>query len=419
MRFFQRMICAISKLIFHPSLPLLSALLILFIICGIFPTLSFVSIFRERQDCFGIRKSVGISKLQHDDISSTVRSSPVRYLWCVNHYGPNNQLKDFIKCAVLAIMKNFTLIIPPLYTHYLDQIQGIQQFEQFYDLERLAFALKFIKMKTFLQANKNYQNQTIMDCYLQEERLDEHMMYFANEAFKTVQKHQRVSVNFYRHVNLTSNPSAEEIDKRSENCSSTFLNIHYWALNNLTSAFNAHVQTIFSHMHRTALVQRLASQLKMTLPELLVGNYSRSNLTTLAVVHMRLGDRVVMSVQMYLDQIMELAHSGIQFTHLHIMSPYLKTIDIYQLATRLSFGFTTSQTLFDHARFLIDDYLFDIVEQELALQAPIFFASPWSTYSATVLLQKLHQHRGSVYIFRSGKEHRTFVVTKDNAIYYN
>ena len=41
-----------------------------------------------------------------------------QYLWCVNHYGPNNQLKDFVKCGAIAMMNNYTLVSPPLYAHY-------------------------------------------------------------------------------------------------------------------------------------------------------------------------------------------------------------------------------------------------------------------------------------------------------------
>jgi hypothetical protein len=47
------------------------------------------------------------------------------------------------------------LIIPPLFPHCQDKTQEIQWFEDFYDLEQLAQALKFVKLKQFIQQTVN------------------------------------------------------------------------------------------------------------------------------------------------------------------------------------------------------------------------------------------------------------------------
>jgi hypothetical protein len=99
-------------------------------------------------------------------ISTSPHSHSSRYLSCANHHGPNDQWKGFIKCSVIAILNNFTLIIPPLFPHCQDKTQEIQWFEDFYDLEQLAQALKFVKLKQFIQQTVNRDNKTMMDCYM-------------------------------------------------------------------------------------------------------------------------------------------------------------------------------------------------------------------------------------------------------------
>ena len=347
------------------------------------------------------------------------RNVSTRYLWCVNHYGPNNQLKDFMKCCVIAMTANFTLIIPPLYPHYLDKIQAIQHFGHFYDLEKLSEALDFITLKQFIQQTPKGENKTMMGCHLQQVKLDGHMIYYANNALKIVENYYKTQISFYHEKSLSSSPSFSEIAEKVDNCTSVYLNIHYLALHHLSSATNTHVKSIFPHLHRTPLIQRIASKLINVLPNLVIGNITKNNLTILAVVHFRLGDRVVMNVSMYIHHLLLLIQSGVHFTHVHIMCPYLSPADVSQLAHSLPVPITTSQILSNRARFLVDDYFFNVLEQEIAFQAPIFIASPWTTYSATVVLQKLYQNRGAVHIFPIDPKNRTYLVNKQNANYYN
>ncbi len=133
---------------------------------------------------------------------------------------------------------------------------------------------------------------------------------------------------------------------------------------------------------------------------------------------MRLGDYTVMSLSMYIKQILLLINSTVHFTHLHIMCPFLSSTDIKQLNDSLPIAFTTTQHLLDHVHFVLDDYLFDVLEQEIAYQAPIFLASPWTTYSATVLMQKVYQQKGIVYVLSKNSDSRPFLVTKKNARYF-
>ncbi|CAM2730178.1 unnamed protein product [Rotaria socialis] len=364
--------------------------------------------------------SVDILKTRYNLALASSHVNSPKYLWCVNHYGPNNQLKDFTKCCVIAIMHNFTLIIPPIFPHYQDKTQGIQTFDDFYDLEQLAQVLNFVTIKQFIQKTKDNQNTTTINCNMQQRELDRDMTYYSENSWKSVEKDHNIKIHFHRLVNLSSQPNLkkEEIIHKAENCTSIFLNIHYLALTHLSKAENTLVQKLFRHIHRTSLIQRMASQLINQLPQLAIGNFSGNKLTKWAVAHMRLGDRVVMSVPRYLKQILHLIANGVHFTHLHIMCPYLNSTDIDQVTNSVPVAITTTTQLFDRVRLVLDDYLFDVLEQEISFQAPIFIASPWTTYSATIVMQRLHQKKGTTYVFSDGPENHTFLVTEQNATYY-
>ena len=146
----------------------------------------------------------------------------------------------------------------------------------------------------------------------------------------------------------------------------------------------------------------MTTELINYIPKLVIGkNSSLKNLTNLAVIHIRLGDHTVMNISMYIKQILYLLKTNVYFTHLHIMCPYLNLVDIKQLNDSLPIPFTTTQILLNHTRFILDDYLFDVLEQEIAYQAPIFLASPWTTYSATVFNAKsLSRKRYCLYIIK-------------------
>jgi hypothetical protein len=100
------------------------------------------------------------------------------------------------------------------------------------------------------------------------------------------------------------------------------------------------------------------------------------------------------------------------------MCPYLNAIDIRNLTENLPIPFTITQDLLSHVRYVLDDYMFSVLEQEIAYQAPIFLASPWTTYSATVLMQKVYQEKGIVYILSSKEKIQPLLVTKKNVKYF-
>jgi hypothetical protein len=206
-----------------------------------------------------------------------------------------------------------------------------------------------------------------------------------------------------------------ELTAKAKYCSSIFLHIDYMAYIRLFRVPNVYQQLTYKHFHRTPLIKRMASALIKLLPELVINrNHSKPKFNTLAVIHMRLGDHVVMNVSMYTERILYLIKSGVRFTHLHIMCPYLNVWDIKYLTKNLPIPFTATQHLLPHVRFLLDEYLFDVLEQEIAYQAPIFLASAWSSYSGTVLMQKVYQKQGTVYILSPEQETPASLVTEKN-----
>ena len=162
----------------------------------------------------------------------------------------------------------------------------------------------------------------------------------------------------------------------------------------------------------------MARQLIELLPQLVNRNASKGALTTLAVAHMRLGDHTVMSVPMYIKQILALMASGVRFTHLHVMCQSLNSTDEEKLKKSLPIPLTTTDQISQRIQFVLNDYVFDVLEQEVALQAPVFIGSPWTTYSATVLMQKVYQKKGTVYLFSTKRDQRPFLVTAKNAQYF-
>jgi hypothetical protein len=356
---------------------------------------------------------------------TSITTTPVRhntstqYLWCVNHYGPNNQLKDFIKCCIIALINNYTLIIPPLYPHYGDDRRDIQWFDHFYDLKQLSLVLNIITLDQFVPKMKTNGKKLMIDCYIQQIELVAGRYWYSKNTLISIQNYYKISVDFHHHINLSRHFTMNDISSKSRNCSSMFLHIHYTAFSQFFVTPNIHVQKIFEYLRRTALIQRMASQSIKLLPQLVMNkNQSKTSLTNLAVVHMRLGDHIVLSVSTYIKQILFLINNGVRFTHLHIMCPYLTTSDIKQLNDSLPVAFTTTQQLLNHLNFVLDGYLFDVLEQEIAYQAPFFIASPWTTYSATVLMQKVYQQKGTVYVFSTKLDSRPFLVTKKNVKYF-
>jgi len=349
---------------------------------------------------------------------TTLHNTSSQYIWCVNHYGPNNQLKDFFKCCIIAMINNYTLIIPPLYPHYGDQIRGIQWFDHFYDLKQLSLVLNIITLDQFIPPKIN-KKKVMIDCYIRQIELVKNRMWYPLNALTSIKNNYKINIDFYRYINLSSRFDMNELSNKAKNCSSIFLHIHYTAFGHFFSSANIYTRSIFENLRRNALIQRMASESIKLLPQLVIGkNHSQNHLTTLAVIHMRLGDHTVMSVSMYIKQILYLFNNSVHFTHLHIMCPYLSSTDIRQLTDSLPMAFTTTQHLLNHVRFVLDGYLFDVLEQEIAYQAPIFFASPWTTYSATIVMQKVYQQKGIVYVLSTKDKIRPFLVTQKNVKYF-
>ena len=349
---------------------------------------------------------------------TSVSTSAPSYLWCLNYHGPNNQLKGIIKCSLIAATNNFTLVIPPLFPHYQDKTQGIQSFQDFYEVERLAAIVNFVTFESFLEKVETDDGKLMIDCNVIQIGLPHWVPYHVGITFRPIEKHYQTKIDFKRFLNLSSSAKLEDIHKVVDRCSSIFLQSDYLAFGHLLTAQHIHVQRIFRHLHRNAIIRRMASHMIDLLPQLARANQFRNNHTSLAVAHLRLGDRVVLSLPMYTMQISKLIQNGIYFTHLHVMCPYLTSTDIDYLISSIPISITTTEILSKNANFTLDDYLFDVLEQEIAMQAEIFIASPWTTYSSTVVLQKLNQNMGAVYTFTDTGMNRTLPVTVSNATYY-
>jgi hypothetical protein len=294
----------------------------------------------------------------------------------------------------------------------------VQDIGHFYDLEQLASVIKFITLHRFVTM-QNSSLRNVSNCYLRQANLKPNLAQYGNKPLNTIWDLYRIKVNFHQQRNLSSTFDMGELIRNIGNCTLVYLDIHYLALNDLSAATNINAQKIFPHLKRTPLIQRMASQLIDGLPQLTHKRSQGTQLSTLAVAHIRLGDRVVMAVPRYIEQILDLIKSNVSFTHLHIMCPFLTDTDISQFTNTIPIPITTTKTLFDRHRIVIDEYLFDVLEQEIAFQAPIFIASPWTSYSATVIFQKLYQDKGAVYIFSDTGLSRASLVSRVNFIYYN
>jgi hypothetical protein len=317
------------------------------------------------------------------------------------------------------MISNYTLIIPPLYPHYGDKMRGVQWFDHFYDIKHLKSIVNLITLDQFIPENL-YQKKVMIDCYIQQIELVQGRSWYSLNTLNSIQSYYKIKIAFNHYRNLSRHFNMNELLNQSNSCSSIFLHIHYTTFGQFFSSPNFYTKLIFEHLHRNTLIQRMTTELIKFLPQLIANkNHSAQNqLNTLAVIHMRLGDHTVMSVSMYIQQIRLLMKSGVRFTHLHIMCPYLKTADIKNLTDHLPIPFTITQDLLSHVGYVLDGYLFNILEQEIAYQAPIFLASPWTTYSATVLMQKVYQEKGTVYVLSSKGNIPPVLVTKKNVKYF-
>ena len=111
--------------------------------------------------------------------------------------------------------------------------------------------------------------------------------------------------------------------------------------------------------------------------------------------------------------------SGLRFTHLHIMCPYLNASEVEYARSHIDVSLTTTRDVYDEVRLILDDYLFDVLEQEMGLRAEIFIGSPRTTYSSTVIMQKVYQGKGQVFLFSTNPNQAPLQVTKSNVQYFD
>lgn len=351
-------------------------------------------------------------------INST-KSVQRKFLWCVNHYGPNNQIKDFIKCTIIAAMNNYSVVLPPLFPHYQNRIRGIQWFQHFYDWTRLKNAIDLITFDDFIRLNSQNESLISIDCYIEHVSAVENRRWYADNALKSIQYYFRKTVDFKNHANLSYNFDLNELALKASECSSIFLHIHYTKFDSFFTTSNIYMQRIFRNLHRTPLIARMAERTIGSFHDLQnKTNASRKDKKILAVVHFRLGDVTVLTLDKYLEQIKYLLERKTTWNHLHIMCPYLNASNIKYLKDRLPARVTTTPQLYQHFRFVLNDFLFDILEQEIAFQAEVFIGSPWTTFSATVIMQRIYQRKGPVYLFSSNEKEHPFLVTEKNAKYF-
>ena len=330
--------------------------------------------------------------------------SKTTYLWCANHYGPNSQLKDFFKCAILAMKHKYTIILPPLYPHLHDKTKGIQRFERFYDLQTLRNAFRFITLEQFIEIGTNNLKQVVIDCYVQHLFPIHTKIHYGNHTLVTVQKYFNISIVFNRQSNLHKYFDARQFSHETEPCSSVFLYIRYETTLNFFSPLSHYAQKIFKFFKRSLLVQRLAQEQLQVLHQLLTGNITTSQSPTLAVAHFRRGDHKVLPIARYAAQLRNLLKNTTSFTHLYIMCPYIEPKEMNLLKSSIPIPFVATDALMKRNATFIEDYLFDIVEQELGYQAPVFIGSPRSTYSSTILWQRVYQDKGKTYLFTTNTD---------------
>lgn len=351
--------------------------------------------------------------------STPVSSSPPRYLWCVNHYGPNSQLKDVVKCMVLAIMYNFTMILPPLYPHVRDTTRGIQRFEHFHDLDKLKHILNFVTLEQYINKRKYDQQHVTIDCYVHHMFRIHTKLHYGDHTLMTTAEHLNINFTINRNLNVSAFFSQKEFSRVTKFCSSIYLYMRFEWTWNIFRPLHRYVKLVMQYWDRSVLIHRLANEAMDYLKQTFLRNKTSNSSMILAVAHLRRGDHNVLPVEIYGKQLANLLKSGTNFTHLYVMCPFLKTKEIEKLHQIISVPLLTSDVLTNHLKVVMDEFLFDIVEQELGFHAPIFIGSPLSTYSATIYLRKLYQNKGDAYLFVRKHGEMSQKLTKDNVAYFD
>ena len=363
-----------------------------------------------------------LKSLSYDSLDETNDSniSDSNFILCVGECGPNNQLRDFVKCAIIAKLNNFTMIIPPFFPHYKSKKNLIRTIDQWYDIKELNKFVKTISLVNFMQKNSGSQSTFLIDCYVQRYDQWEPRKLYAQRSIAFIQNQFGKYLSFRQFLDSSRNETLDQHFASMKNCSSIFLHFFSHSLNRYVRPRSDYLRGIFQNLKRRSFIQDFAQQIIKEIPNLMINNGSihRKLLTNLSVIHLRQGDRIVMNTTDFINQILYLMSIGVQFTHFHLMSPYLTPEDIQLFQDRLSLPFSTTNMLMHYIDSSHDTFFFDILEQEIAFQAPIFIGSPKSTFSATVLLQRIHQKKEKSYIFSKIPNGTAYKATRVNFGYH-
>jgi hypothetical protein len=351
--------------------------------------------------------------------SADINYSPKPILWCVNHYGPNNQLRDLVKCAIIAKMHGYILMAPPLFPHYAARMHQMQWFHDYYDLQKLNNFVNTITLDEYIRSKSPSSPNIPFDCYVEQSKSVAERKWYPKNTLSSVQHYFKMQIRFRNHINITTlSLNMSQLGETMSSCSSIFLHIHYTAFHEMFSTKNALVESVFTHITRTYWIRQAATQI---IDRLSTFWHVPSNKTQptkkLAVAHFRLGDHIVMNMSTYVRQLQTLFDDDLQVTHLHIMCPFLNATDVQYIAESLPIPFSTSMKIFDHVKTTFHEFSFSVLEQEVAFQAPIFIGSPWTTYSGTVVMQKIFQESGIVYMFSRKNGDKPYLMDNGNVKY--
>lgn len=206
-----------------------------------------------------------------------LRSS--RYLWCVNHYSQNNQLKDFIKCALIASIIDFTLVIPPFFPHYLVSNKELQWFDHLYDLQSFSSVVNSIPIDEWIQSTTNLTKRLMIDCYLQLIQKITNALGYGKRIRQKVEGQYWVPIDFHRFINLSSTMKMEELVNKSNDCRSIFLHIENPSLINDFGPPHRFVQQTFTKL------RQITEQSLELLPRLANNNQPTNQSNIIAVTH--------------------------------------------------------------------------------------------------------------------------------------
>ena len=300
---------------------------------------------------------------------------PTRYLWCMTHFGPNNQVIDFVACAAMARQHDATVVLPPLFAHWSEDAASgadVLQFDEFYDAFALTEYVKVISLREYLrlQAHRLDSEQqpnasfALIDCYL---RLDWPRV--PNPQDARVQRAVRDLgiVDVFNHSTARSN--ATHLFERfvsgkgsvsvtrmlglafeQERCQHVFL--HSTFIGGFRYLQPAAL-SIFRYFHRAAVFRSMAR------------SYLRSLRGLLLVVHLRRGDWSPLTLQQYLNQSLWLIEQLPAVHAVYFMTNALSQAELDIFRSAVSPRVVLRSARCDN-RSLFNSHALSVLEQELA-----------------------------------------------------